>query len=240
MRWAAEQEQLLELQEEIDSYGFWRLQEPGFPLSVHHKSYTWGIDEDEEGYEEHAGSSAVSTLRDVGRAQANIDTDEVELIGFYGREVATGVDGEPIVIPEQEAIRLRTSTGGPNRFDHLKGWGYGSRVNIIEILRAGWHIVPTLPVVGVIRENARDRRRQKEPLDFDEVHTRGVLAGAYAGRERTRLTHMVYRREGVDVRVGCRQPLYNMADEYAGTEKELRSRPTCPTCARKWDRLQQK
>lgn len=90
-------------------------------------------------------------------------------------------------------------------------------------------------------EKEHERERRKAPLVFDEIHTRGVLAGAYRGK-RAELegakTHLVYRHQGVDVRTGCRQPLYHIADQYSAfSEEELHARPTCPTCAKKWDKL---
>lgn len=80
--------------------------------------------------------------------------------------------------------------------------------------------------------------------------TRQVLGGAYRGRDvgsRPLLTHLVLREsvwnvgnqvhQDQDVKSGCRQPVDNLADEYSDPEGNDK-RPTCPTCARKWDKLQ--
>jgi hypothetical protein len=64
---------------------------------------------------------------------------------------------------------------------------------------------------------------------------RGVLAGAYRGKAadlKACLTHLVGEDEaGNDVSVGCRVKLEHLHDEPTG------ARPTCPTCAAKYDAL---
>ena len=68
--------------------------------------------------------------------------------------------------------------------------------------------------------------------------TRGVLAGAYRGKDieaRALLTHLYFPETG---RSGCRQPGDRLVDEYGHTARELASRPTCPVCAKRWDRLE--
>jgi hypothetical protein len=49
------------------------------------------------------------------------------------------------------------------------------------------------------------------------------------------LTHLVFRGPNeVWIQSGCRQPMDNLADEcLAG----LDSRPTCPSCAKKYDKI---
>lgn len=64
------------------------------------------------------------------------------------------------------------------------------------------------------------------------METREVLAGAYKGRHAAMLTHLAF-----DGRAHCNKGL-NLADANAMDEKGRRSRPTCPRCAAKWDRLQ--
>ena len=76
------------------------------------------------------------------------------------------------------------------------------------------------------------------------MRSRYVLGECYKGRsvsDRTLLTHLVFMnaRDGGgtdDVAVGCREPLDNMADCFSNLV-ENDKRPTCPTCARKWDKL---
>jgi len=73
------------------------------------------------------------------------------------------------------------------------------------------------------------------------VHTRAVLAGAYRGRdiaERVTHTHLVALtdRDSED-KVGCSGVEADaLVDQYGHSDEELRARPTCPTCAKKWDR----
>lgn len=74
--------------------------------------------------------------------------------------------------------------------------------------------------------------------------SRYVLGECYKGRsvsERTLLTHLVYMnaREGgetEDIATGCREPIDNVSDCFSNLE-ENDKRPTCKTCARKWDKL---
>ena len=88
-------------------------------------------------------------------------------------------------------------------------------------------------------------RSGSKSVDFDRIETRGVLAGAYRGRRRSpeqELTHLVFIRAGdsFGFATGCRQPLDNMVDPYGHTAAQKRERPTCPTCAAKYDRIVQK
>jgi hypothetical protein len=67
--------------------------------------------------------------------------------------------------------------------------------------------------------------------------TVGVVAGAYKGKsvsERALLTHLVEEDSGESM---CRIPASHLCDRYAHTDEELAARPTCPTCAKKWDKL---
>lgn len=75
-------------------------------------------------------------------------------------------------------------------------------------------------------------------VDYDSYDVRGVLAGAYRGRDtmaRPTLTHVVFKKDGHDLRCGCSQPIDNIVDPYgaqvAGTP------PTCPRCLKIWEKL---
>lgn len=75
-------------------------------------------------------------------------------------------------------------------------------------------------------------------VDYDSYDVRGVLAGAYRGRdtmERPTLTHVVFKKDDHDLRCGCSQPIDNVVDPYgaqvAGTP------PTCPRCLKIWEKL---
>jgi len=76
-------------------------------------------------------------------------------------------------------------------------------------------------------------------VDYDHVETRGVLAGAYRGRDieaRPNLTHLVFvGPTGSELRTGCR--VDNLVDTYGHDRAFLASRPTCPTCAAKWEKI---
>ncbi len=70
--------------------------------------------------------------------------------------------------------------------------------------------------------------------------TRGVLAGAYRGKDignRSLRTHLVsIDANDNDLRTACSQPVVNMVDSYADPVGN-HARPTCPKCAERWDRL---
>ena len=71
------------------------------------------------------------------------------------------------------------------------------------------------------------------------TQTLGVLAGAYRGKKaeaRTLLTHLLIN-DGETSKVGCRQPKDRLVDEYGMTDEEIVARPTCTTCAKKWDKI---
>jgi len=93
-----------------------------------------------------------------------------------------------------------------------------------------------------VREN-HTFRSGRLSVDYDHVETRGVLAGAYRGRdigERATMTHLVFvgpppREE--DLRTGCQQPVDNMADVYSVSVEESAERPSCPACAKKWEKI---
>ena len=93
-----------------------------------------------------------------------------------------------------------------------------------------------------MRGNPHIRRGRKE-FDFDKIQTRGVLAGAYRGKDiaaRPLKTHIVFINVADDPfgsSVGCRQPLDNIVDQYGYTVAQLRERPTCEACAKKYDEL---
>ena len=70
-----------------------------------------------------------------------------------------------------------------------------------------------------------------------KYETRSVLAGAYkAGRKNLQitLTHLALVDGGNDEAICGRAP--NLADRFAMTDAERAARPTCPKCARVWDR----
>ena len=80
----------------------------------------------------------------------------------------------------------------------------------------------------------------KQTVTYTHTQTRGVLAGVYRGSDkRNELTHMVFcDGDNEWVRTGCRQPVDNMADSYSGSDEDLAQAPTCPTCAKRWAKLQ--
>lgn len=81
----------------------------------------------------------------------------------------------------------------------------------------------------------------KNEISYDLIQTRGVLGGAYVNIDRACLTHLVFLKAGPeynsDIRTGCRQNVDNMVDECCAPARHG-ERPTCPTCAKVWDRLQ--
>jgi len=83
-----------------------------------------------------------------------------------------------------------------------------------------------------LTENPRrpDRRYQ----------TREVLAGAYRGRsvsDRTLLSHLVDTEDPQERAMCGRVKPDQIADEYSRVESERYARPSCPACAKKWDKL---
>lgn len=76
----------------------------------------------------------------------------------------------------------------------------------------------------------------KNEFEFTHTHTLGVLGGAYADQSLKALrTHLVFCNGDSQVRVACRQPIENLVDEHGA--EDINARPSCPTCAKKWDRL---
>lgn len=69
--------------------------------------------------------------------------------------------------------------------------------------------------------------------------TRGVLAGAYIKKNPVFLTHLVeVDEDGAETKTLCSKvKLDSICDAYAGSVEDLARRPTCPTCARKFDKL---
>lgn len=70
--------------------------------------------------------------------------------------------------------------------------------------------------------------------EIKTFETRAVLAGAYKGSRvslASTLTHLAINGVGA-----CNKKL-NLADSYALSETERAGRPTCPKCAKKWDKL---
>lgn len=91
--------------------------------------------------------------------------------------------------------------------------------------------------LGEYRDNP-EYRSGRMLVDYDSYDVRGVLAGAYRGRdtmERPTLTHVVFKKDDHDLRCGCSQPIDNVVDPYgaqvAGTP------PTCPRCLKIWEKL---
>ncbi len=67
--------------------------------------------------------------------------------------------------------------------------------------------------------------------------TRGVLAGAYARKtaRQNLLTHLCDTEAGTDEAMCGRAP--SLCDLGGLPVEQHYSRPTCPRCAKKWDRL---
>lgn len=80
---------------------------------------------------------------------------------------------------------------------------------------------------------------------MDHFATFGVLAGAYAQHNpKSFLTHLCTLREGsrwecggYPVAVACNRVKLDHICPDGYTEAQLQERPTCPVCARAWDRL---
>ncbi len=73
-----------------------------------------------------------------------------------------------------------------------------------------------------------------------KYETRQVLAGAYVNSDpRTMLTHAVEISddERTEEPLCKRVKSESICDQYASTPAQLAARPTCKTCARKWDKL---
>jgi hypothetical protein len=73
-----------------------------------------------------------------------------------------------------------------------------------------------------------------------KFQTREVLAGAYVSKKNpTYLTHLAEVNDnGTETRVMCSKvDIDHLVDSYG---QDVTLKPTCPICARKWDRLQAK
>ena len=97
--------------------------------------------------------------------------------------------------------------------------------------------------LGEYRGNP-EYRSGRMRVDYDDTSTRYVLAGAYHGRDignRELLTHLVFMKgDGEllrDVRTACSQDVDNVADLYSVTPGEEHARPTCPRCAKAFDKI---
>lgn len=66
-----------------------------------------------------------------------------------------------------------------------------------------------------------------------ELLTLPVLAGAYKGRRDEQMLTHLGESSGI---ASCGKAVY-LADAYAHTPDERRARPTCPRCAKRWDKL---
>lgn len=79
----------------------------------------------------------------------------------------------------------------------------------------------------------------RKTYEYTHVEVRGVLAGAYRGRaveNRALRTHLVVMQGDNEVRTGCRLDTEHLVDTYGGEPEG--AVPSCPTCARVWDRLE--
>jgi hypothetical protein len=89
---------------------FWRVQHHADPLSSSHRSQIGG-DEDELGSEK--GTSAMRSLDELKRYARGGHLNwlgDLAVVGFHGEELGRGQDGEPIVRPEREALRIPFSS----------------------------------------------------------------------------------------------------------------------------------
>lgn len=104
------------------------------------------MDGDDDG-EEHAGTSAVHSIAELGRTNAYLTGSgrAAELVRFEGREVEQGWDGEPVVIPTREVLRLRKER--PRGQYGTIGLGLSGARTVRDLLRAGWYEVPTMQVI---------------------------------------------------------------------------------------------
>jgi hypothetical protein len=146
---------------------FWRLQNADLPLDVNHRSETFS--EDDLPVIRHKGSSAVGSLKDLPKAQANLNRAKpIEAIEFSGEEVERGWDGEPVVIPGRELRRLRLN---PDVLPQHRALPFGQSVG--DMIRAGWVDVPTLEVKGV-----------KPPAGASSFEATGPVSGQARGAVR--------------------------------------------------------
>ena len=67
-----------------------------------------------------------------------------------------------------------------------------------------------------------------------KYETRGVLAGRYRAGQMERITH-THLAEPEGESALCNKKI-GMADSYSCTEEERRARPTCPKCAKRYDK----
>lgn len=67
-----------------------------------------------------------------------------------------------------------------------------------------------------------------------KYETRGVLAGRYRAGQMERVTH-THLAEPDGESALCNKKI-GMADSYSCTEEERRARPTCPKCAKRYDK----
>jgi len=84
----------------------------------------------------------------------------------------------------------------------------------------------------------RDNPRGLRLGPGQHLETRGVLGGAYRGKERAYLTHAVIMQGQDEQRVLCSQPLDHLADYYSVSDAERAAPPTCPRCLPRWQKLQ--
>lgn len=92
-------------------------------------------------------------------------------------------------------------------------------------------------VIFMTNKEAQTITIGKRTITFDGTQTRGVLGGAYRAKDpRNFLTHLVFCLDGDNwVDTACRQPVSNTVDEYGA--EDIDARPTCKTCAAKWDKI---
>lgn len=212
------------------------------------------------GYRLHDASEPLETILDPDRSDRWVASDESREIQPEGisavRTIADlmnyarqyGMAETPSLIVELEGEILgpgRDAGEVRMRVDDYRVLGrYGERLVAAAHRR---DVTPGIRAERSMRIGNRDMdnnptyRSGRKTVQFDRIQTRGVLAGAYRGKDtavRPTHTHLVFvlgDDEWHDI--ACRQPLDNIVDRYGHTIAELRARPTCPTCGPKYDKL---
>lgn len=120
---------------------YWRLDHQGWPLS---RSFRSACVNDEDEMEE--ATSCCGSLTDLLRHGA-FAVGDVAIVAFRGRCVATGMDNEPVVVPEAEVARYhhadwdglgRDADGYPVEADDIESEA--------DLLALGWERVQALAV----------------------------------------------------------------------------------------------
>lgn len=146
---------------------FYRIQWAGDPLSAKWKSENFQTGKKE------SGTSAVHSLGDAIKWASRIGgapVGNVEIIGFRGEEVGTGDDGEPLVKPSQELVRLRNG--------QLKGGDWNKAADaaddqdelIAHLAANGWiHEEPKKVEGGKRPDDIRKQKRTEKPLEKERA-----------------------------------------------------------------------